>query len=419
MPGRYLTEQAAPRGRVQGAVRRYRFRFVLLAWSMLAILPVLAQDRPDAGLSVDAIQARIAALEPAVEEADADLALAAYRRALASLQEAERYAAQALEYETAGIESARQQAQVRERIAAGSQAEALPALGPSESVADVEQRLALARAELLAATQTLDGFGEQIGRLRERPAGIQQRMAAATQEIRGIQAELGSEALLGSAAADDPQVMALRARSLALSAELGMLEQELLTLPARLALLETRRDEALMSAEHGRQRVQALQALVTDLRAAEAARALAESGAAGLRDRIDSEAIRAVIDRNVELAGELTALGQATRAASEEHQAAQQRLESLRRRFDSARQKLDIAGMSPALGRFLQTEQRDLPLAVEFSRASRLRAERISAAGLRSFLLAEELDQWRPASAQVGWPLSRPLRAAFVSALRE
>lgn len=371
----------------------------ILIWPVM--MPSLAQVSAPAGVSVETLQARIAELEASAGQAGAEADLAAYRQALASLQELERYTAQAREYESAGIEAPIRQAELRQRPALEVQAEPRSTLTGEETVETVEQQLAVARAELLAAGQVVEGLAERINSMRSRPGSVRQRLTAASEALRNLQVGPGAAALPGTTASGDPQAIAARARAAALAAEIRMLEQDILTQPARLGLLEAQRDQAVLRLERAQVRVEVLQTAVADLRGIKAARTLADPGAAELRERTESEAVDAAVARNAELATELAALGESVRASGEAQRAAQQQLESLRRRFESSRHKLEVAGLSPALGRFLQAEQRDLPASGEFNQASRLRESRIAAAGLRGLQLEDALESWRPAVQRV------------------
>jgi len=388
----------------------------LLAPLILLSAPGQAQEPPGTSLSSEAIQARIAELESTANEPGDQAALAAYQQALASLQEKARFEARARELEAAGIEAPQQRLALREALAADRQAPAPPILDGDESIEEVEQQLALARAELLAADQNLERLDDRTEALRSRPQAAQQRLAAARAEIEDLRAVINGAGLPGRDGPDNPEMAAARARAAALVSEIAFLEQDLLTQSARLGLLEARRDQAMLTLERARSRVNELQNALTDLRGIEAERTLADSGAASLRAMTDSELIDETLQASAALASELARLSESTREAAEENRSAQAQLDSLRRRFESARQKLEMVGLSPALGTFLQAEQRDLPEPRDFDQASRQREARIAAAGLRGLQLEESLDRWRLSDARIDELLTsvRPERLAAV-----
>lgn len=384
------------------------FAIILLVSNLSS---AMAQGRSQPELSIEAIEARVAELQAAADQPASEAALSAYRQALADLEQRRRFQDQSRELEAAGIEAPRRQDELREEIVAARKETPELILDGEESLEDVEQALALARAELLAADQGFERLTEQVTELRSRPELVEQRLADASDEADQLQAELDAASL------SQPQATAARARLAALTAEMEFLEQDLLTQPARLGLLEARRDQAALVVERARNRVNGLQQALAERRGAEAERTLAASGAGALSGMTDSELIDQTLERNETLATELAALSGLTRAAAADNSAVQQQLDSLRRRFDSAREKIAVVGLSPALGRFLQAERRDLPEPRSIVLASREREDRIAAAGLRGLQLEEALEDWRSVDQRTDELLST-VRPDKIEALR-
>ena len=373
----------------------------LLALLILLSTPALAQDSLEVGVSVESLQARIAELESASDQAANESVLAEYRQALAYLRERERFTEQARDLERAGLEAPLREAELRENLTSSRQDEVQSGLDGTESIDEVEQQLALARADVLASDQALERSAKQANALRARRDLAQQRLAEVNEEIRRLQTALDTAALPGSNSLSNPETTAARTRAAALAAENEFLEQDLLTQPARLGLLEAQREDAARQLERDRTRVDLLQRALAELRGIEAERTLADSGAANLRSMTESELVEESLLRNDELASELAQLSELIRQTAAENRAAQQQLDSLRLRYESARQKLEIVGLSPALGRFLQAEERDLPETRDFNQSSRAREDRIAAAGLRELQLQDELESWQPISQRI------------------
>jgi potassium efflux system protein len=393
-------------------------RLLLVALLAVLVLPLFAQETSEAALTTESIEARIAALEASSGQSGSDTALADYQQALADLEARGRFLDEARGLEAAGIQAPRRQAELREALTAARAQPPEPVLEGSESVEEVERSLSLARAELLAVDQQFQRLRDQAGALRARPEQIQGRLSDAREEAERVQDVLDAAVLTGDEARAEAALTAARARRAALAAEIEFLEQDLLTQPARLGLLDARRDEAALSLERARSRVDELQQALADLRGIEAARTLADSGAFELGAMTDSERIDETLQRNAALATELATLSESISLAAAENRSTQEQLDGLRRRFESAREKIDIVGLSPALGRFLQAEQRDLPEAREFLQSSRGREDRIAEAGLRGLQLEEALDAWRPADERIEELLAsvRPERVDAVRA---
>jgi potassium efflux system protein len=362
-----------------------------------------AQSPPPDAPTVAAIEARIADLESdGIDASTREAALEQYRRALDDVRAAAAFETQAREFELARVEAPQQEATLRARLAAGAPAEPVGLLEGGESTAEIEQRLNVERAQLVAAEQTLAQIGQQLDALRDRPAEARARLSEASQEQRALSTAMETAAPAEADPVGEARRAADRARLRALDAEIRMLELDLLSQPARLSLREVRQQEAAADVERLRDRVQRLRTLLAERRRGEAERVVAESDAAKVLEATESEAVRSLVETNVALAEELAALGESARRVAEEQQDAGSELDSLRRRFESARQKLDVAGLSPALGRFLQAEQRDLPGPAEFGQSSRARGARIAAAGLRAIQLDENLERWRQTDRRVG-----------------
>jgi len=368
-------------------------RLILLLLAMTG--PVLAQGIDEVGMSAESIQARIVELESAENSPGSEAAIAAYETALADLQAQSEFQARARELEAAGIEAPSQQLELREELAADRRETPQTILDGSESIEEVEQQLALARAELLTADQTLQRMIERASVLVDRPERARERLIEAGEEFEGLQNAPSPATGPTADGADEAEIVAARARASALAAEIEFLEQDIQTQPARLGLLDARRDAAELRLDRARGRVEALQNALAERRGLEAEQTLVDSGAARLSALTDSELIDETLQGNAALALELAESSESTRRVVEENREAQEQLDSLRRRFESARQKLEIVGLSPALGSFLQAEQRDLPEPREFDQASQLREERIAAAGLRGLQLEENLEDWR------------------------
>lgn len=366
--------------------------------SLLALwLPIPASAVGDEAVSIESVQARIAELEASetLDPSRREAALSLYRQALENLRLAASYEAEARAFEQARAEAPRQQAQVRQRI------EDLPPVDPEISfdadtpTVEIEQRLAVERAQRDSASQTLEQIGRELIALRQRPAEVQARFTIASGEQRAV---AGAVATAAQAAADDvtgrARLTADRARLAALEAEVGMLEQELLSQPARVALLELQRERASHELEAASARVEAVREALSEQRRLDVARTVAESDVLAPATEAGAPALRSLVETNAELGRELSELTDEAQRAARQRAAAEQELESLRRRFESARQKVEVAGLSPALGRFLGAEQRDLPSPEEYVRASREREGRIAAAGLRGLQLDESRDFW-------------------------
>ncbi len=417
-PSPYTPRRARSRGLARaGAIDRSRLASILLAIVVLLTTPAVAQETSQVDRSSEWIEARIAELQAEPSSATVDAALAAYERALAHRQTEARFRARARELEAIGISAPQREAELRRELDELRQTTADIDISTSTDAEAIERQLALARAEMLAADQTLQDLRTEIQQLRARPEVAQARLVEVRADVESLRARIDAGALSDDSR-PDPEAVATRSRAAALAAEIELIEQELSTQPVRLSLLELRRDQAALQLDQARRRADRWQQVLTERRGIEAEQTLVDSGAARLRAVTDSELIDATLQDNAALASELAARSELTAQAAEAQRSAQTQLDSLRRRAESARQKLDLVGLSPALGSFLQAEQRDLPEAREFDQASEDREERIAAAGLRGLQLEEELETWRATEARVN-ELLASVRPDRVDQVRE
>ena len=175
-----------------------------------------------------------------------------YRKALSNLQAASsnRYAAQAFQEaaQSAPVETrAIREAKDESTIAAPVDALAADRSTP---LPELESLLQKEKADLAAADARRADFAKRLDDEANRPAQVRQRLAEAKTERDEVPTQLKPPA---PADAGPEQTEArrweLETRYEALSAEIKMLDQELLSQPARVELLEAKRDKALASIE--------------------------------------------------------------------------------------------------------------------------------------------------------------------------
>jgi potassium efflux system protein len=365
------------------------------------LLPKSSQAQSAVELDAATIESRIAKLESSEGPGNETDQLDALKRALAHLRERDNFQARTRELRLAGNDAAERASQVREEISLIGEKPLGLALSGKESVEQTEQRLSIARAELLAADQAYQALREETEALRALPDVIEKAIAETAESRRNLEQRIDQLGGLGENVTDDATLAAARAELQALIAKYEMQRAELLTQPARLVLLEAQRDLAELRLEHLRTRVDALGQVLTRSREIEAERTLADSGAQSLQEMTDSAAIASELEVNSELAADLGSLGERTRQAVESNREAEQRLTDLRSRFQSARQRLEVAGLSPAIGRLLEAEEQDLPQPTEFKKQSRLREQQISEASLRNLQLDDSLAELRFVSQKI------------------
>ena len=147
-----------------------------------------------------------------------------------------------------------------------------------KGLAELEQQLRSEKADLAGLTNSLAQLESLLQTQSQRSQQVRERL----NEARTRQPEI-ADSLESSAPEGEPQRLAearrwaLEFESLALGAEIEMLNQELLGMPARSELLTLQRDKAILEQNRQLQYVEQLQALVVERRRSEAETAKEEA----------------------------------------------------------------------------------------------------------------------------------------------
>ena len=304
-----------------------------------------------------------------------------YRKALSQIEAARAHEAKVEEYRRAAEIAPAQ----TEELLATAASENLPdpladlPLSLETPLAELNSVLENEQAELGAVTARQADFEARLAFNDIRPTAVNQRLAEATAQREAVAAQLQlppeagmSEALLQA------QRWVLETEYIALSTEIKMLDQELLTRAVRMRLLEAKRDRETASIGRITTRVEALNALVNRKRQQAAAQA-----------RVEAEQVqRATVD----LDPRLQLLSERNAAVSQEINAITDQLQALdsglvhvtqlNKRIDAdfADVKATVASgeLSDELGAVLQEQRRALPDLLTFEQARAERRTQIS-----------------------------------------
>ncbi|MGB5671653.1 MAG: mechanosensitive ion channel domain-containing protein [Sedimenticolaceae bacterium] len=374
---------------------RLLFPILLAAAAMLFLASPLSLAEPDepdpipsASVTKEKLEAKIAETEAAsglVEEAKKEL-LGLYREALVNLEAAESDTQSAEEYSRivdtapARIEVLREAvADLQTRDPAGDLDAAL-----SDPLPQLDQRLQKEKTDLAAARAQRSDADNQVRELSARPGLIGQRLVFARKQQEELAAQLGLPPPEGEdPATTEAREWVLESSLQALNAEIGRLDQELLSQPVRLDLQELERDKALANKEWLGKRVEILEDLVNQKRAAEAGETLAQAEA--IRDEAEGKhpMVVRLAERNAvlseEIAGSLSVLGRLTEQAEQARKQAR-RIET---DFKTAQETIDIGGLSRELGQMLLQQRHQLPDLRSFRREAEEREAIAARIGVR------------------------------------
>jgi potassium efflux system protein len=226
----------------------------------------------------------------------------------------------------------------------------------------MEQELLHERANLAAVEAKLADLESQLESSKARPAIVQQQLLAAERDKEEYEARLR----LPVAEDELPWVTEARhwaqaTRVTALRGKIAMLDQELLSMPMRIELLEAQRDRSLYTVERIAARVKLLEALASRQVGAEAEQAgtaarRAVSEAAGKHPLVQELA-----EQNAALTDEISALVVDLKQHTSSNEAITEESKRVEENFRSAREKLEVAGLTEVLGQVLRQQQQALP----------------------------------------------------------
>ncbi|HYQ73486.1 MAG TPA: hypothetical protein VET88_16370, partial [Gammaproteobacteria bacterium] len=216
---------------------------------------------------------------------------------------------------------------------------------------DIEQELLQEKANLAAVKEKLANIEDQLATQSDRPNAVRKRLA----EVKSQRASLDSALKLTPPTNELPWLTEARrwsqqAQLEALRSESGMLDQELLSQPVRVRLLEARRENELRSISRIADRVRQLEALANQKGRAVAEEAAAEAIVA-VSDAADKHVlVQKLAAENAELTQTLKTLTAELVQVSSSDEEIIREAKNIDTNYRTSQEKLQIAGMSEILG---------------------------------------------------------------------
>ncbi len=181
----------------------------------------------------------------------------------------------------------------------------------------------------------------------------------------------------------------------ALTAEIEMLNQELLSQPMRIELLGVQRDKATLELSRQSNYVELLEKLVAERRLSDAETVKEETEETERQAFGKHELLQEIAQSNTQLSDELNQLVADLESTNAEENIAASRAKRITDNFRLARQKLDIAGLSEAFGQVLLEQRRNLPNAKDFKAAEERRQRLVIDSSLRQIRNQQERARLR------------------------
>ena len=381
-----------------------RFFFLLILTCLLLPLPGVAGnvrqiEQINPAVDIEVLKSRIKEVEASTsrdEERKSKLT-EQYRKAITQIEKSRTFKNEAEAFRQARINAPAEQEDLEQKLERFQQISAEDSLQISEkaSLSEIEQLLQKEQADLAAVEAKLSEIRERISLLEVRPAVARDRLIVAQQDLEAVVEE--SKLIPTVNGTDETQARSwvLQSQALALSNEIKMLDQELLSSKARAELLQLRLEEAEFNVSYVSTRVKMLEELVN-------MRRLAEAEQFQLQAEAFKEGLESTHPLVIKLAEQNVALGedikqralQLEQLVSEDDQTRKSN-KRIANDLDTAKQKLEIAGLSQALGQVLQKQRGLLPEIEALKSDASKREKLIANAGLRQIQYADEIRKLR------------------------
>jgi len=295
-----------------------------------------------------------------------DQALALYRDALRQLEAAEGNNTAAASFQEAIQSSPKQTAELKGQLAALLSPPKTTGTASKKSVAQlplnaIEQRLDTTQAEIATVKTELGQLESTLRAMAARPTAAREEQSLERQKLDQLAAPRVGANLAEDQAVAEARSTALAAERLARAAKINLLEQELISLPARQARAEAGRDLAAAKLERLEQQIPLLEARINELRQSDAVRQQAQAEQvtrqlSGQHPLLEDYAKATAQLRQKEI--ELT-------RATEDEQARQTAINAeiarIRENTAAAQQILEIGSVGEELSEFLREMRAQLP----------------------------------------------------------
>ncbi len=261
-------------------------------------------------------------------------------------------------------------------------------------VEELEQRLILEKGKVGTLDEQIKKLESELLLQNGRPQQIRQEMVAAQQDIEASEKKLEIPVAKTDLKLEaEARQMQLKTLIASRTAELKMLEAEAVSNPARVELLKSQfqlldSQKAVLSPI-----VASIESLIFDLRQQEAkqmedALSQAEKAVSGKHVLIQKST-----RENIQYSRDLQDITAKIESYSEQKTSVDAQASKIESDFKSAEKKISLAGLSPALGKILREERRNLSNQEELKEQSETIQEETAVTSLAQFKVEDQVKQ--------------------------
>jgi len=348
--------------------------FILCVFSGLAVAEGDVSDQlASASVTQEMIQSRIAETKASsgLDELSKASLLELYQKSLSNMQATLSSEETARSYQQLAEAAPEEIQRIREEITTQYSDDERVSLDVNQaaSLSQVQALLQEEKAALLAVDTIRTDAERLLEEATGRPVQIRQRLVAAKkqQEEDAIQLKLAPSTDMSPASIEASQWV-LKTRAQALSAEISMLDQELISYSARMDLLGLKRDKASDRAGWILKRIRSLEEIVTSLRQNEAEQAKVQAETIRREAEGKHPLVVGLAEKNAILSEEIAGIVSKLSELTDQVAQANSQAQLLEEDFKSARETVEIGGLSQKLGHMLLLQRQSLPDASVFRR---------------------------------------------------
>jgi potassium efflux system protein len=314
---------------------------------------------------------------------------ASYQDALDWFSQAEKYKSAARQFLTSRTKAPQKTKSIRDKL---SQIDSrpLPDLKKLEKkpLEEQEQILETEKANQAGLEARIEEIAHLVALEANRPEAARKQLAESNQQLDELEKELSGQTL----PKDELALSRYRkdqARLLALKEQVTMLEQEMLSHPARLALSRAQLDQAELNATLVSKRVAFMEDLVNQRRKQEVER-VSRGEEEKEQDILEKyPALKGIASDNALLGSELKDITRELELASKKDNALRELARRMELDFRNTQRKVEIAGLKEALGQVLLENRKNLPDSRRFEKQEERIKKHVTETGLRQIYYKE------------------------------
>ncbi|MGZ8927665.1 MAG: mechanosensitive ion channel domain-containing protein, partial [Methylobacter sp.] len=349
-------------------------------------------------INKDTLKAKIGAINTreGIEEATKSKLLSIYQAAVDNLANVEKFKAQAADFKEAVKQAPEQTKKLQKEIELSLLKVSKQKLEDFNRipVEELEQRLILEKGKVSNLDEQLKKLESELAVQNSRPQLIREETLAAQQDMETAQKKL--QAPIGKADAKlefEARQAQLKTLIDSRNAELKMLDAEAISNPARVELLKSQFQLLDIQKSALNPIVTAIENLTLDLRQQEAkqmqdALSQAEKAISGKHPLIQ-ESTR----ENIQYSRDLRDITARIDQYTEQKTKVDAQSSEIETDFKSAEKKISLAGLSPALGKILREQRRNLSTQDEFTQQSQNIQNETALTSLAQFKVEDKLKR--------------------------